>query len=219
MSIKLHLQRSTIYRVLRKKLSIQRRIFWHQQMHGETFSFIHINKCGGTSIEKVLKLPKIHDTALQRRAVIGTEKWNQRFSFSVVRHPFSRVVSLYNYRIKTKNLTADMHPPPPSLNEWVVAAFGNRDPRYIDDSIMFAPCRTWLTDQEDRIIVDRAVKLEELNEEWPTIVQRLGRQGLLLPHSNKTESTSIDGAFEALDDRSQNVLRDWFKSDLETFYS
>ena len=39
------------------------------------FAFIHINKCGGTSIEAALNLPKTHDTAQQRRDKIGRDHW------------------------------------------------------------------------------------------------------------------------------------------------
>lgn len=39
------------------------------------FIFIHINKTGGTSIEKALGLEKDHLTAAEKKAAIGKQKW------------------------------------------------------------------------------------------------------------------------------------------------
>ncbi|MDG2079786.1 MAG: hypothetical protein P8J26_09845 [Pseudomonadales bacterium] len=39
------------------------------------YIFIHINKTGGTSIEKALGLEKDHLSAAEKKAVIGKQKW------------------------------------------------------------------------------------------------------------------------------------------------
>ncbi len=88
------------------------------------FVFIHIHKCAGTSVELALeplmkwndillstglfagKLDSYykgkygidkHSTAFKVQQMIGDELWNEYFTFSFVRNPFARVVSLYTY--------------------------------------------------------------------------------------------------------------------------
>jgi chondroitin 4-sulfotransferase 11 len=78
--------------------------------------FIHIPKCAGTTIEKILgtctlreyyhprqdakngkiKTPQ-HSTYLELKSDLAIN-WNDYFVFSVVRNPYSRFVSEYNYR-------------------------------------------------------------------------------------------------------------------------
>lgn len=88
------------------------------------FVFVHLHKCGGTSVERALstqmawndlilgssrygeKLQQIykpeygldkHSTAAEIKNVIGDELWKSYFTFATVRHPFDRVVSFYSY--------------------------------------------------------------------------------------------------------------------------
>ena len=86
--------------------------------------FVHLHKCGGTSIELALDQAMAWDDVLlgsskygeriqsvyeQRfslykhssagaiKAVVGDEFWDECFTFSVVRHPIDRIVSFYAY--------------------------------------------------------------------------------------------------------------------------
>lgn len=94
---------------------------------------IHIPKCGGTTIEKILGtcspkeyycIPKIkpdqkkslqHYTYLELKRDLEID-WSRFFVFSVVRNPYSRIVSEYKYRKKytgpfddfIKNLNLDV---------------------------------------------------------------------------------------------------------------
>ena len=72
--------------------------FIEQQRETGTYAFIHINKCGGTSVEAALGIPKVHDTAQERREKLGVEAWDRLKNFSGVRDPYARVASLYRYR-------------------------------------------------------------------------------------------------------------------------
>ena len=64
------------------------------------FIFIHINKTGGTSIEKALGLEKDHLTASEKKTAIGKQKWKKIYSFAFVRNPWDKVVSHYHHRVK-----------------------------------------------------------------------------------------------------------------------
>ncbi len=191
-----------LYRRYRRDKAIQR-----------PYCFIHINKCGGTSVEAALGLPLIHDTAQQRRARIGAERWARIKSFSVVRHPVSKVTSHYRYRVET-NKTGMAHDPI-GLNEWIKRSYGDRDPAYYNQPLMFAPCRDWLVDEDGALMVDLVIKLEQITTDWARVEELLGLKADL-PRANTTRK-SKDRSGEALDPESLAIIEDRFRVDFEMF--
>jgi len=86
--------------------------------HKYKFIFIHVPKCGGTSIKRALypycdkwdqflgghpdKPDQIdnvhkHSTAMEVKAYATPERWEEYFTFSFVRNPLARMLSLYNW--------------------------------------------------------------------------------------------------------------------------
>lgn len=190
--------------------------FWFKQKYTDSYAFIHINKCGGTSVESALRLTKVHDTARQRRQAIGAARWARIYTFSIVRHPFAKVVSHYKYRIKTNQ--TDLGTTPIDLNTWVARAYGDRDPAYYDKPLMFAPCSDWITDETGTQIVDEVFKLEEINQHWPHICARIGRPATPLPNKNATTNTSRTRAGDLLSAENKTLLEAHFRDDFQRFH-
>ncbi len=92
--------------------------------NSKKFVFVHLHKCGGTSIERALEkemqwndvvlgstkygetLQKAyekkfgiykHSSASEIKKLMGDQLWEKYFTFSVVRHPIDRMVSFYEY--------------------------------------------------------------------------------------------------------------------------
>lgn len=87
--------------------------------------FVHIPKTGGTSIEKILNIPLLDNNYLRSHTIFNinnveyapqhfTSKilkehdlvkpyWNTYFKFSIVRHPYNRVLSEYFWNTKSNN--------------------------------------------------------------------------------------------------------------------
>ena len=87
------------------------------------FIFIHINKTAGTSVGKAIGLPvKDHLMATEVIARIGLDKWNTAYKFTVVRNPWDKVVSHYEYRRK-KNKT-HIASRNISFSDWVKMTYG-----------------------------------------------------------------------------------------------
>ena len=188
--------------------------FWRDQQRSSQFAFIHINKCGGTSVEKALGLPKVHDTARQRIERIGWQRWSQMHSFALVRHPYAKVVSHFNYRVKTNQ--TGLGAGNIELNDWIKRAYGDRDPMLYDTPLMFAPCVEWLS-LDGAIVVKQVVKLENFAAEWSSICDKIGRSGVAMAHANRTSSNSLDEARGLLDADSVRILQRCFAEDFDRF--
>ena len=204
-------QRKLARRISNRGLSTHDAFIREQRRTG-TFVFIHINKCGGTSVEQALGLPKIHDTARARRDKLGAERWAAMARFSIVRHPYDKVASHYKYRIKTDQ--TGLAGRPVDLNEWVRRAYGDRDPAFYDKPLMFAPCRDWLVDADGTLMVDHVAKLETIDADWPKIQALIGTDAAL-PHANATRH--IARASDQLDTASRAIIAKRFAPDFEMF--
>lgn len=175
------------------------------------FVFIHINKTAGTSIEQALGLRFEHKTALEKRAELGAARWAKRFTFSFVRNPWDRIVSLYHYRIKTNTTGLGDHPIP--FPEWVRRTFGEQDPAYYNSPRMLMPQWRWLADDEDRLLVDFVGRFETLEADFQTVCDRIGRTAAL-PHLKPTRRGPYT---EYYDPETAEVVRRWFHVDIEHF--
>ena len=174
------------------------------------FAFVHINKCGGSSVEIALGFPKRHSSAAVMRDEMGAEEWARRFTFSIVRNPFDRIVSIYYYRVRTNvGGLGDRHI---NLNDWIEAVWDARDPRYWEDTVLLAPSWAWLCD-DGGLIVDHVARLESIDSDWPGIALRLGVDvGLKQWNSNHHPHYR-----QLLTDRARAVIETAFAEDLRQF--
>ena len=195
-----------IYRRARRKVKAGRAI-------PDQFAFIHINKCGGTSIEAALDLPKRHDTARQRRDKIGAAQWQRIPSFAVVRNPYAKVSSHYRYRVKTNQ--TGLGSGSMGLNEWVRRAYGEKDPECYNNPLMFAPCIDWITDEAGEIMVNLVIRLEEIDIRWHQIEALIGKTAVL--SKENATSRKEDATEDSLNSESIQIINNHFKKDFETF--
>jgi len=177
----------------------------------DSFVFIHINKTGGTSIEKALKLGFEHRTALEKIEELGREEWDRRFSFAVVRNPWDKVVSHYSYRIKTNQTDLGRNPIP--FREWVIRAYGEHESFYYDQPRMFMPQLRWIADEERNILVSFVASLENLQMDWEVICRRIGVKATL-PHVKKSVHRPYH---ELYDDETKAIVAREFAEDLDAF--
>jgi len=174
------------------------------------FAFVHINKCGGSSVEIALGIEKMHETAGAMRDSIGAEAWEEAYTFALVRNPFERIVSIYYYRVRTdEGGMADRHL---NFNTWVARVWAEHDPRYWEASHLLAPCADWLC-EDGRLLVGDVVKLEEIRAEWPRICARLGIDRPL----ERANHNSHPPYRAICDAAARKLIEDAFAEDLERF--
>jgi chondroitin 4-sulfotransferase 11 len=177
----------------------------------QDFVFIHINKTGGSSVEKALGIRHEHRTALEKRAELGEKCWAKKFTFAIVRNPWDKVVSHYHYRVQTNQ--TDLATSPVNFAEWVRRAYSQRDPDYYDKPKMFMPQLDWITDTDGKIMVNQVARFETLQKDFDAICQRLNRTAQL-PQLRKSERGDYRQYYDA---ESQAIVAQCFAKDIAEF--
>jgi len=177
------------------------------------FVFIHINKTGGTSISKAIgMLRKQHYTAQETIDIIGREKWDRAYKFTIVRNPWDKVWSHYSYRVRINE--TGLKDAGLSFNDWVAVTYGEpKNKRFYDQPKMFAPQVDWLSDEQGKNEIDFVGRFENLSEDFSKIAAIIGVEKDL-PHLNQ----STKGSFRThYSDESREIVRSWFAKDIEAF--
>lgn len=184
-----------------------------RQGNNGPFIFIHINKTAGTSIGKAIGLPvKDHLTAKEVIARIGKDKWDTAYKFTLVRNPWDKVVSHYEYRRK-KNKT-EIASRNISFSDWVKMTYGeNKDPFYYNNPRSFQAQVEWLKDDKGKISIDFIGKFESINEDFNQIKTVIGLDAEL-PHLNASRRTGYQSYY---DDETRDIVASWFHEDIEVF--
>lgn len=182
-----------------------------RQRYLRPYVFVHINKTGGSSIERALGISQDHSTALEKYRQLGAKAWEQKFVFAVVRNPWDKVVSHYHYRVKTKQTGLDDSPI--AFREWVLRCYLDRDPQYYDQPRMFMPQWHWLIDEKGKSLVDFVGRFENLNQDFATISDRLS-PGSSLGHVKPSSRGSYQNYYN---EETQALIEASFAEDIDAF--
>lgn len=178
--------------------------------HRDDFAFVHINKTGGSSVEKALKLPRDHRTARQWKSDLGEAEWERRFTFTFVRNPWEKVLSQYAFQLQREN--KDLMASGIDFNTWVRKAYGERDPRY-HKGRMYMPQVDWIGDESGNLLVDYVGRFERFAADFEVVCDRIGRQASL-PHLKSSRHGGYRDAYQA---ETAEIVRTWFARDIEQF--
>jgi hypothetical protein len=208
--------------------------------HSQQFVFVHVHKTAGESItfslrrdlapdDMVIKeddrgpLHK-HSTALELREYLGAEVWERYFTFSFVRHPIDRVVSLYRYvaeqarqlhRPRVVRLLRRQPPPQGDPQRWPgVQAYLATDSfsefirhPVLDNAKGMEPQSASLCDETGEIMVDFVGRYERLAPDFAYVRQHLGLAERPLQHLNASTGRGSPGVTISDADRSYLATR------------
>ncbi len=180
--------------------------------HIPNIIFIHINKTGGTSIEKALRLPlKNHLTAKEIIGLVGINKWDSSYKFASVRNPWGKIVSQYKYRIKTNQTRLSER----NINfkQWLKKCFIEKDINYYDNPKLFLPQVEWLKDYENIIKIDKILRFEKLNSDFKSLALSMNLDKEL-PVLNQTIKTDYKTFY---DDETREMIASHYHEDIELF--
>ena len=172
--------------------------------------FVHIHKTAGSSINKTLGLVREHKTALELRGRLGNDRWNRKFKFAFVRNPWDRIVSMFYFAVRMKAIPFVAL----SFPEWLKLAFVDKHPLYFNHPVPFRPQLDWITDSNDNVIVDFIGRFEDLDRDFATVCERIGKPRLELPRENDLPRRDYHSYY---DDKSAAIVARWYHKDIEHF--
>lgn len=174
-----------------------------------SFVFVHVPKCGGTSICNALaKLCTVldvevggtgfgqkiqapylerhgldkHSTAREIRAILGRDRWLKFTSFAAVREPLSRLQSAYSFLRSWNSESNYLHDQInqfESLSDFVASDLWQTNP---GPDRIFHPQAHWVANEKaDSLIVDHICPVESLDTAVVNLLREIGVKPALLP--------------------------------------
>jgi len=188
-------------------------IKWLVETFQRSYFFVHIPKCGGTSVADALQGYYLHGKAREWQEKTGAASWRALQTFTLVRRPYERVCSLYRYKTEVGNLSTEQERF--SLNDWVSEVLEGRDPELLDTEMALHPCLPWVVDTKGNPLVKLVCRLEEIAQDWP-LVQALTQRDVELEVKNRT-ARGAGSTVGDLNDRSLSIIEAYYAADFENF--
>lgn len=188
-----------------------------------------------------------HSSAAEVRRFVGEETWHRYFKFSTVRNPYALAVSQYTYSMQHLKMAYATHGQLGLFarrlfrhtrralkRQWpftypgvqALIATGGLNSRFSDfircnrlnDWPGFVNQRSQLCDSAGNLIVDSVIKLEELDEKWPTLCGQLGIGELPLARVNASREPDAPSYLDYYSDfRDRDWIRSRYQADFEFF--
>lgn len=192
--------------------------FYRKYYEQKSLLFVHIPKAAGTSIARVVYGKRVgHFSALELRGFLGNQKFLINKKFTVVRNPYDRLISAYNFAIQGGAVDGAVNNPAlykgeafrtfkSFVTEWLV----HQDLHTVE--LIFRPQYLFVYEGEN-CLVDYVGKVEALGELEQWLIRALGKT-IEIPHTNRSKQSM--GA-EHLDQSTADVVYALYKTDFEKF--
>ena len=167
---------------------------------GREIVFIHTPKTGGTSVWFHVARPDgiptniTHWRAVDWRVYMGADRFDRAFKFAIVRDPFERLLSAWNY----------MQSQTPDHRWWFgdeqerdfILSLGNTFEEFVENApenlpwmVCTAPhfcSQAEFLTVKDNPVTDYLLPFSRLDEAWDKFLVEIGAEPRKLPHSNQT---------------------------------
>ena len=178
--------------------------------HEHSFIFIHINKCGGTTIDELFNGSfQGHDKPFDYKKSNPKEFANY-FKFAFVRNPWDRVASFYHYQIKRKwdyYPFDETIPFKPFVENWLIKMPGQT-------LLNVSCCYDWIFDENDNLLIDFIGRFENFQQDFNLICDKIGIDRQKLQHKNKSNHKHYT---EYYDDKTRQIVAEKYAKDIEYF--
>ena len=193
---------------------------------GHNYIFIHVPKSAGTSLAEALGMPySNHHIGLTYKKKLGP-RYDQMFKFCIVRNPWDRFLSLYDYArlpesyhhsaLDPKTARHGKHPDFERIKNLSLkdcARLLNQGVFEQRPSLHWHQQTDWFTDSGGKIIVDYIGRYEELGKTIDHIAKTLNIE-INLSHLNRSRSSPVDYR-QRIDQETAELIRTYYAKDLK----
>jgi hypothetical protein len=199
------------------------------------YVFIKTRKTAGTSIQESL-LPYLverdivtrewTDLRSDRRCVVQEfaslgdirhyfpETQTGYFTFGFTRNPYAITLSRYFYQIKMKRIPGP--PSPKDFNRWVQNIYFIGEPGFAGARYLRDRTRYLLFDASLAPLVDFIGKVENMKEDFASVVDRIGPPAIAMTHVNRSNVAGVSYR-DWLDPASRKLVEENFDFELSYF--
>jgi len=188
----------------------------------KNYIYIRVPRTGSTSISDMLGGTWPHFYASLVKDLIGKEDYEKRFSFASVRNPWDRLVSWYLFNVSDPRANTEQSRRYRDLGfkGWIMAScpYSGHKPHHFahipKDPISQL---SWILDKDNKLIVDKIVKLEEAEKDFESIKTELGLSQIVLSRLNNSPTRKFRNYREYYDDETREKVMDLYGEDVRYF--
>ena len=196
--------------------------------HDHRFIFVHIPKTAGNSVNRVFGVKwEDHKDLAAYAAQIPEELFKRYYKFAIVRNPWARMLSDYNYQVKKSRPAAsklflfDERGEKRRFRAWLEAVLA--DPFHYDPSSWggavsshihrWSPQVDWIS-LNGTMAVDKVIPIERLDSGFNEVCQSLGLRAPHVPHRNGRFHWHYSWYY---DDGARDLVAQYYAKDIEAF--
>ena len=149
---------------------------------------------------------KFYMTMLEARALLTPGQFNSYFKFTIVRNPWTRLLSMYTWAVVTRN-KGKM-----PFKDWVKGYEEGKGKVYHPEKKFREQQIHWIADSDKRILVDFVGKFENLAGSWREIC---GRLAIPFDLPRLKVSNGHQHYTSYYDKETRDIVHELFKDDIE----
>ena len=208
------------YELVKRLNNVRNPYPYTKEMISKKFIFIHIPKTAGSSINSILGINKHGRRHLSWRIYQQANRYYFKnfFKFAIVRDPYTRLLSSYNYLKKGGNKKEDLvlakylSKHAPDFEAFVINFL---DPSKMSLHNLLKPQSYFLCSLDGQIKVDHISKLESLENDFNYVKERLNLDYFELPRLNTLSNhDDVIRKKESI----QHRIYDLYKEDYKNFH-
>jgi hypothetical protein len=153
-----------------------------------------------------------HLTALEMKRIIGSDNWGKIFSFTIVRNPWDRVLSMYFYRRIKKNIPENW-----SFSDYLYRLDNmEKHSNYFNYHGFILGASDYILDESDNILVKLIIKFEDRINGIKTVSEKLKVNNLGIIHTQISKPVNLNYR-SYYNNYTKDLIKKKYQKDIELF--